>query len=62
VAPAATIGLIFLALAAIFLVAALRHYVRADGMGSPARRTWLRIAVIFAVVGVGLQLIQRFAR
>ncbi len=50
------IGLLFLGLAVIFVTAALRDYLRAEGKHSLARRTWVRIAIIFAVVGIGLQL------
>ena len=54
----ARIGLLFLGLAAIFLAAALRDYLRAESKHSLARRTWVRVAVIFAVVGIGLQLVS----
>jgi len=60
--PAAIVGLLFLALAAVFLIAAVRHGIRPEDGRSPAGKTWLRIAVIFGLVGVGLQLVQRFAR
>jgi hypothetical protein len=51
----ARIGLLFFGLAAIFLAAALRSHLKAEGSQSLARRTWVRIAIIFAVVGMGLQ-------
>jgi len=54
------IGLLFLGLAVIFLAAALRDYLRAERKLSPARQTWLRVALIFAVVGIGLQLVSLF--
>ena len=54
----ARIGLLFCGLAAIFLAVALRDYLRAEGKRSLARRTWVRIAIIFAVVGIGLQLVS----
>ena len=56
----ARIGLLFFGLAAVFLAAALRDHLRAEGSHSLARRTWVRIAIIFAVVGMGLQFIHLF--
>ena len=55
----ARIGLLFLALAAIFLTATLRDYLRAEGQPSSRRRTWLRVAIIFIIVGVSLQFLPR---
>jgi hypothetical protein len=43
----------------IFLVVALRA---SDGTRSLARRAWLRIAIIFAVVGVVLQVVPFLVR
>jgi H+/Cl- antiporter ClcA len=59
-ASPACVGLLFFGLAAIFLAAALRDYLSAEGKRSLARRTWVRIAIIFAVVGIGLQLVPVF--
>ena len=62
-ASPASIGVLFLALALIFIAAAFRafrNYLRAEGKPSPARQTWLRVAVIFAIVGIGLQLVHLF--
>jgi hypothetical protein len=46
----------------IFLVAALRAAPAADGTRSLARRAWLRIAIIFAVVGMALQVVPVLVR
>ena len=59
-ASPARIGVLFLALAVIFLGAALRDYLRTEGKVSPARRAWLRVAIIFAMVGFGLQFLHVF--
>lgn len=59
-ASPARIGVFFLALAVVFLAAAFRDYQRTDGRPSLARQTWLRIAIIFALVGLGLQLVHVF--
>jgi hypothetical protein len=50
-----TIGWFFLGLAFIFLAVAIRDYRRTSGAPSPARRAWLRIAIIFGLVGATLQ-------
>jgi hypothetical protein len=50
-----TIGWFFLLLAGIFLAVAIRDYQRTAGTPSPARRAWLRVALIFGLVGVALQ-------
>ena len=50
------IGWFFLGLAVIFLLAAVGDRRRAAGAQSPARRAWLRIAIIFGLVGAALQL------
>ncbi len=52
------LGIVFEALAAIFVALALRDFLNAEGKLTPARRTWLRIAIIFACVGIGLYLVQ----
>jgi hypothetical protein len=51
------IGVLFLALAAIFLVTALRAG-KGPGDPSPARTARLRIAVVFAAVGAVLELVH----
>jgi len=56
----ASIGLIFVALAVVFVGIALRDYLREEGKLSIARKTWLRIAFIFAGVGIGLLFVQTF--
>ena len=50
------IGLVFVVLAAVFLVAALRAG-REPGTRSAARKAWMRVAIVFAIVGLGLQLV-----
>jgi hypothetical protein len=49
------IGLLFLALALLFLGLAVRDHLRAQPRSPLARRTWIRVAIIFAIVGVALQ-------
>jgi hypothetical protein len=57
-----SIGVVFVALAVIFVGIALRDYLKAEGKFSIARKTWLRIAFIFAGVGIGLFFVQTFLR
>jgi hypothetical protein len=55
---AASIGFIFIALSLIFLGAAFRNYLQTKGELTSARQTWIRVAFIFAVVGVVLALMH----
>jgi multisubunit Na+/H+ antiporter MnhB subunit len=53
----ALIGLVFLAIAGIFFVIALRDSVRSNGR--VARRVRFRLGIIYAIVGIGLQFVHR---
>ena len=55
-----SIGVVFVALAVVFVGIALRDYLKAEGKLTIARKTWLRIAFIFAGVGIGLFFVQVF--
>jgi hypothetical protein len=59
---ASLVGIVFVAIAVIFLAVALNDYLRAEGKLSPARRTWIRVAIIFASIGILLHLIQTVLR
>ncbi|HZX47843.1 MAG TPA: hypothetical protein VFF47_01340 [Nitrospirota bacterium] len=48
------VGTIFFGISAFFLVVSFRDYLRSKGKKSIARKTWLRLAVIFAAVGIVL--------
>jgi hypothetical protein len=48
----AQIGLLFIALALLFSGLSFRDYLWTGGNTTPARRAWLRIAMIFAIVGI----------
>jgi hypothetical protein len=52
----AAIGWFFLGLALIFVSFTIRDYWRTAGAPSPSRRAWIRIALVFALVGALLQL------
>ena len=51
-------GFLFVTISVIFLAVTLRDYLRGEDKLTPARRTWLRIAFIFAGVGIGLHLLR----
>ena len=54
------VGLGFVALAMIFFGLWLKDYLKGEGRIPLARKAWLRIALIFAGVGVGLLFMQAF--
>jgi hypothetical protein len=45
--------------AILFLVATVWNYLRQEDRLTPARRTWLSVAGIFALISVLLQLFRR---
>jgi hypothetical protein len=53
-----SVAFIFIALSVIFLGAAFRNYLQTKGELTPARQTWIRIAFIFAAVGILLVLLR----
>ncbi len=55
-----SIGIVFVAIGVIFIGIALRDYLNAEGKMTIARKIWLRIAFIFAGVGIGLFFMQIF--
>jgi hypothetical protein len=58
----ASLGIVFIAIAVIFLGIAFRDYLKAEGKLTIARKVWIRIAFIFAGVGIGLYFLQIFVR
>ena len=54
------LGIVFSALAVIFVGLALRDYLKTENKLTPARKTWLRIAFIFSSVGIFLYMLQFF--
>ena len=49
---------VFAALAVIFIGLAVRDYLIAEEKLTPRRKTWLLIGFIFAIVSIGLTVIQ----
>jgi hypothetical protein len=52
------VGSVFVALAVVFLAITFQDYLRAEGKLTPARRTWLRVAWIFAAVGIAVNFVS----
>jgi hypothetical protein len=57
-----SLGLLFVALAVIFLGLTVQDYLKTEGKITPARRTWLRMAFIFAGVSIALYALRVFSR
>ena len=55
-----SLGIVFVALAVVFVGVVLRDYLKTEGKLTIARKIWLRMAFIFAAVGIGLYLVQIF--
>jgi len=54
------VSIIFIGISLIFLAASLRDYLKNGGGTTIARRVWLRMALIFTLVGAGLYILQYF--
>jgi len=52
------IGIVFLAIAVIFLAAVIRDLLESEGKLTIERKTWLRLVFIFAGVAVGIHLFE----
>ncbi len=55
-----SLGVVFVAIAVIFLAAALRDYLKAEGKLTIARMVWLRMTFIFSGVGIGIYFLNTF--
>jgi len=53
-------GIVFVAIAVIFIGVAFRDYLNAEGKMTIGRKIWIRMAFIFAGVGIGLFFAQIF--
>lgn len=56
------LGIVFAAIGVIFVAITVRDFLNAEGKLTPSRRTWLRIAIIFACVGLGLYVVQALGK
>jgi hypothetical protein len=57
-----SLGIVFVALAVVFLGVVFWDYLKVEGKMTMARKIWLRMAFIFAGVGIGLYFFQTFFR
>ena len=55
-----SLSIVFVAIAVIFIGVVLRDFLNAEGKLTVARKIWIRMAFIFAAVGIGLFLVQIF--
>ena len=54
------LGIVFVAIAVIFIGVTFRDYLKAEGKMTIARKIWIRMEFIFAAVGIGLYFLQIF--
>ena len=52
------LSIVFVAIAVIFIGVAFRDYLMAEDKMTIARKIWIRMAFIFAAVGIGLFFVQ----
>jgi hypothetical protein len=57
-----TISIIFIAISVIFIGIAFRDYLNAEDKMTIRRKIWIRMAFIFAAVGIGLSFVQIYIR
>jgi hypothetical protein len=57
-----TIAYIFIAISVIFIGIAIRDYLIAENKMTIGRKIWIRMAFIFAGVGIALFFVQIFIR
>ena len=55
-----SIAIVFVAIAVIFIGVALRDNLKTEGKMTIGRKVWIRMAFIFAAVGIGLLFVQLF--
>jgi hypothetical protein len=53
-----SLPIVFVAIAVIFIGVTFRDYLKAEGKMTIARKIWIRMAIIFAAVGIGLFFVQ----
>ena len=56
------VGLLFVLLAIFFVILSMVGNQKRGQERAVARRTWLRLALIFAIVGMGLNVLHAFLR
>jgi hypothetical protein len=51
-------AVLLLALAILFVALTVHDVLRTNGTLTPSRKTWLRLAMVFAAVAIGLQVVR----
>lgn len=54
----AFLGPVLIGLAVIFLGLAMQDFWKTENKLTPARKTWVRIAIIFSAISIGLYVVQ----
>lgn len=52
------LAIVFLAIAIIFVTVTLRDYLKSEDKLTIARKIWLRMAIIFTAMAIGLYLLD----
>ena len=55
-----SLSIVFVAIDVIFIGVVFRDYLITEGKMTVARKIWIRMAIIFAAVGIGLFFVQIF--
>ena len=55
-----SLSIVFVAIAVIFMGVALRDYLKTEGKMTIARKIWIRMAFIFAGLGIGIYFVRTF--
>ena len=55
-----SLSIVFVAIAVIFISVAFRDFLKEEGKVSIARKIWIRMAIIFAAIGICLFFVQIF--
>ena len=55
-----SLSIVFVAIAVIFIGVTFRDYLKSEGKMTIARKIWIRMAFIFASVGIGLYFVRVF--
>ena len=57
-----SVGIVFIALAVVFVGITVQDYLKETGKLTIARKTWLRVAFIFSGVGICLSFLNIFIK
>ena len=55
-----SLSIVFVAIVVIFFGVTFRDYLKAEGKMTIARKIWIRMAFIFAGLGIGIYFVRTF--